>query len=181
MSSSERPITSKSRGICKYYTTPRGCFAGSQCKFLHGDPEHHNSREPKPLLTPYDESKRCRYYAKGLHDISRLYYFPTDVPTSGFCRRGEQCWFKHIADDLPSPLNNAGNQDEDQQNEPCSICFEMPVTYGLLCAFPGLCSRIPSNRSALAGCSHIFCITVRGIRHRSFDRYLNCSVHSTVA
>ncbi|KAF9777287.1 hypothetical protein BJ322DRAFT_730510 [Thelephora terrestris] len=32
----ERPSTSKPRGICKYYETPRGCFAGKDCKFPTG-------------------------------------------------------------------------------------------------------------------------------------------------
>ncbi|KAF9453513.1 hypothetical protein P691DRAFT_658377 [Macrolepiota fuliginosa MF-IS2] len=124
MSSNIRPRTSKPRGICKYYTLPRGCFAGSACKFLHGDPEHHDSRGPKHLLTPYDESKRCKYYA------------------NGFCRHGDHCWFKHTTDDAPPVSCDVEQRSDDQQDEPCSICFEKPVTYGLL-----------------SGCSHIFCIT----------------------
>ena len=58
-----RPRTTKPRGICKYYTTPRGCFAGSSCKFLHGTPEQLDPQNP--LLTPHDESKRCIFYAQG--------------------------------------------------------------------------------------------------------------------
>jgi hypothetical protein len=54
--SSSRPVTSKSRGICKYYTTDRGCFAGKTCKFLHGQVATH---------TPYDQAKTCRFYAAG--------------------------------------------------------------------------------------------------------------------
>ncbi|KAH0836629.1 hypothetical protein J3R83DRAFT_8347 [Lanmaoa asiatica] len=65
----DRPVTSKSRGICRYYTTPRGCFAGDTCKFLHGADEK---------LTPYDKAKVCRYYARG------------------HCTRGDQCWFRHV-------------------------------------------------------------------------------------
>ncbi|KAI0272477.1 hypothetical protein BC834DRAFT_794201, partial [Gloeopeniophorella convolvens] len=65
----DRPATSKSRGICRYYNTPRGCFAADKCKFKHG--EH----EP---LTPYDKSKVCRYFA------------------TGYCKRGESCWFRHV-------------------------------------------------------------------------------------
>ncbi|KAF7770559.1 hypothetical protein Agabi119p4_6533 [Agaricus bisporus var. burnettii] len=103
-----RPSTSKPRGVCRYYASQHGCFAGAACKFLH----------PDSSLTPYDQSKRCKFYAQG------------------FCRRGDQCWFKHTVD-VPS-----ADDDRDSQNDPCSICFEMPVTYGLL-----------------SGCSHIFCIT----------------------
>ncbi|KAG6334187.1 hypothetical protein ID866_4902 [Astraeus odoratus] len=53
----ERPVTSKARGICRYYDTPRGCFAGDKCKFLHGADEK---------FTPYDKAKVCRYYVRGL-------------------------------------------------------------------------------------------------------------------
>ncbi|KAJ7043469.1 hypothetical protein C8F04DRAFT_943293 [Mycena alexandri] len=66
--SASRPITSKSRGICKYYTTDRGCFNGRTCKFLHGQDTH----------TSYDRAKTCRFYA------------------SGFCKHGAQCWFSHV-------------------------------------------------------------------------------------
>jgi len=52
----ERPVTSKSRGICRYYNTQRGCFAGNKCKFLHGEHEK---------LTPFDKNKTCRYFAAG--------------------------------------------------------------------------------------------------------------------
>ncbi|KAH9975929.1 hypothetical protein BGW80DRAFT_71953 [Lactifluus volemus] len=65
----QRPVTSKSRGICRYYNTPRGCFAGDSCKFLHGEHEK---------LTPYDKNKTCRYFA------------------AGYCKRGEKCWFRHV-------------------------------------------------------------------------------------
>ncbi|KIM61317.1 hypothetical protein SCLCIDRAFT_122378 [Scleroderma citrinum Foug A] len=64
----DRPLTSKSRGICRYYNTSRGCFAGDSCKFLHGDDER---------LTPYDKAKVCRYFVQG------------------HCTRGDKCWFLH--------------------------------------------------------------------------------------
>ncbi|KAG7444261.1 uncharacterized protein BT62DRAFT_900189 [Guyanagaster necrorhizus] len=105
----DRPVTSKSRGICKYYKEPRGCFSGSKCKFLHDEP---NARG----LTPYDQAKTCRFYAQG------------------YCKRGDKCWFRHTP---PPP-----SQGDDDDDEPCSICFEQPVTYGLL-----------------MGCSHVFCIS----------------------
>ncbi|KAG9312955.1 hypothetical protein JVU11DRAFT_6390 [Chiua virens] len=95
----ERPVTSKSRGICRYYTTPRGCFAGDNCKFLHGADEK---------LTPYDEGKLCKYYAKG------------------HCIRGDQCWFRHV---LKVPPNDERIQ---FSAETCCICLEKPITYGLL-------------------------------------------------
>ncbi|TFK44586.1 hypothetical protein BDQ12DRAFT_620803 [Crucibulum laeve] len=115
-----RPSTSKPRGICRYYTTQRGCFAGNQCKFLHGEPASASSSDAL-LLTPYDQSKRCRHYA------------------NGFCLRGDKCWFMHVLDKGKAVDRQQVEEEEDQA---CSICFEQPVTFGLL-----------------AGCSHIFCIT----------------------
>jgi hypothetical protein len=56
MSAGSRPRTSQPRGVCIYYTTPRGCFAANNCKFLHGDAAE---------LTPYDSSKLCRYFISG--------------------------------------------------------------------------------------------------------------------
>lgn len=70
----DRPVTSKSRGICRYYKTPRGCYAGDDCKFLHGAEEN---------LTPYDKSKVCRYYIQG------------------HCTRGTRCWFRHELMKIP--------------------------------------------------------------------------------
>ncbi|KAF9650108.1 hypothetical protein BDM02DRAFT_3093667 [Thelephora ganbajun] len=73
----ERPSTSKPRGVCKFYETPRGCFAGKNCKFLHGEDER---------LTPYDKNKTCRYYR------------------AGYCKRGDRCWFLHVdGSEEPSP------------------------------------------------------------------------------
>ncbi|KAJ8515730.1 hypothetical protein ONZ45_g6898 [Pleurotus djamor] len=116
----QRPRTSKPRGVCKYYSQPRGCFAGSSCKFLHGDPETEE-------LTPYDKAKVCRFYQQG------------------YCKRGDACWFRHVKADQPTASPTPGPSSEVQLNgsdEICSICFEVPTTYGLL-----------------GGCSHVFCIT----------------------
>jgi hypothetical protein len=61
----QRQVTSKSRGICRYYNTSRGCFAGDDCKFKHGEHEK---------LTPYDKSKACRYFTAGAssRDVSYI-------------------------------------------------------------------------------------------------------------
>ncbi|TFK92438.1 hypothetical protein K466DRAFT_480547 [Polyporus arcularius HHB13444] len=105
-----RPVTSKPRGTCKYYNTSRGCYAGDRCKFLHGHP-----------LTPYDQSKTCKFYA------------------SGWCSRGDKCWFIHAEPSKPS--SSSSEQDSDEEEQLCSICYDKPVTYGLL-----------------IGCSHVFCL-----------------------
>lgn len=87
--------------------TSRGCFAGNNCKFLHGESEK---------LTPFDRNKTCKFYA------------------AGYCRRGDQCWFQHV---IPSTSNGRpeevvalpANEEEDHL---CCICYEKPITYGLL-------------------------------------------------
>ncbi|KAG6890308.1 hypothetical protein C0995_009514 [Termitomyces sp. Mi166 len=108
MTDSHRPITSKARGICKYYTTERGCFNANSCKFLHStDPAIDSSGSRAPLLTPYDQAKRCKYYVQG------------------YCKRGDKCWFIH-------EKSVPGGKAEDADDDCCSICFETPSLYGLL-------------------------------------------------
>ncbi|KAG0709229.1 hypothetical protein DFH29DRAFT_793831 [Suillus ampliporus] len=99
----DRPMTSKSRGICRYYNTSRGCYAGDDCKFLHGTEEK---------LTPYDKSKVCRYYIQG---------------KQGHCTRGARCWFRHEL--VKVPLDEELKHFDENM---CNICLEKPETYGLL-------------------------------------------------
>jgi E3 ubiquitin-protein ligase makorin len=132
-----RPRTTNPRGICKYHTNPRGCPHGSSCKFLHGVAEQLDPQDR--LLTPYDESKRCRFYAQGQYCAAHcLNSSPHFLLLVGFCRHGDQCWFKHIPEDPGPSQRRELLGEDDSQNEPCSICFEKPVTYGLLCTFPFL-------------------------------------------
>ncbi|KAI0731156.1 hypothetical protein C8Q76DRAFT_612209 [Earliella scabrosa] len=124
----DRPVTSKPRGICRYYNTSRGCYAGDRCKFLHGESER---------LTPYDKSKVCRFYA------------------SGWCRNGDKCWFIHVKPGDKSSSATSQPPDDDEDNL-CSICYDVPVTFGLL-----------------VGCSHVFCLPCiknwRGSEGKSAD------------
>lgn len=69
-SSTTRPSTSKPRGVCRYYNQPRGCFAGDNCKFLHGEPSIEAKPDDLPMLTPYDKAKRCDFYARGLMSLA---------------------------------------------------------------------------------------------------------------
>ncbi|KAI0766941.1 hypothetical protein BD413DRAFT_480264 [Trametes elegans] len=98
-----RPVTTKPRGICKYYNTARGCYAGDRCKFLHGENER---------MSPFDKNKPCKFYA------------------AGFCKRGDRCWFVHARPGT-SGKRAASQFDEDDENL-CSICYDKPATYGLL-------------------------------------------------
>ena len=68
--STTRPSTSKPRGVCRYYTQPRGCFAADKCKFLHGEPPIEAKPDDPPMLTPYDKAKRCDFYARGLMSLA---------------------------------------------------------------------------------------------------------------
>jgi E3 ubiquitin-protein ligase makorin len=143
----ERPSTSKPRGICKYYETPRGCFAGKECKFLHGQDEK---------LTPYDKNKTCRYYRAGASpsisltsDTGAL----TDAMLAGYCKRGDRCWFLHV-DGSEGP-SLPGSDAE------CIICYDRPVTYGLMGAFESdIHECFISDNRILDGCSHVLCVQV---------------------
>lgn len=171
-----RPRTTKPRGICKYYTTPRGCFAGSSCKFLHGTPEQLDPQNP--LLTPHDESKRCIFYAQGQYFSANLLQILSHL-FSGFCRRGDKCWFKHIVNQSQVTPSTAP-EEEDLQNDPCSICFEKPATYGLLCTFSLTLSPHPDDY-VIAGCSHIFCIAVNWTVQFPCTMLTLYTVHPSVA
>lgn len=68
---------------------------------------------------------------KGVGTLIKVSLFSTGsevkIPTvlSGFCKRGEKCWFLH---------KSGGKRDTqvEEEDEFCSICFEKPSTYGLL-------------------------------------------------
>ncbi|CCM02443.1 uncharacterized protein FIBRA_04542 [Fibroporia radiculosa] len=59
---------------------------------------------------------------------------------AGYCRRGDKCWFKHASTKSPSEFISVDTAGE-EGNHLCSICYEKPITYGLL-----------------DGCSHVFCL-----------------------
>jgi E3 ubiquitin-protein ligase makorin len=77
-------------------------------------------------MTPYDLNKTCKFYV------------------AGFCSKGDTCWFKHTvpvhevgveavgasgtSSDAPVPAQEVAVREV----EPCSICYEDPVTFGLL-------------------------------------------------
>jgi len=135
-SSSQRPQTSRPRGVCVYFNRPGGCHNGEMCKFLHGAGE---------TLSPYDKNKSCKFYA------------------AGFCTRGDNCWFRHVSSTPPNhPTINAAPQvavepalnpalrapDTSDEDNLCCICHEKPIIYGLLMS-----------------CSHICCLPcIRGWR-----------------
>lgn len=130
----DRPSTSKSRGICRYYLEPRGCFAGDNCKFLHAAESASNQTVQ---LTPYDRAKKCRYFAAGKSAVLVLGAHSSKLEI-GFCRREEKCWFRHVIptateDCKDNKLGSDGVVDVD--DELCSICLEKPMTYGLLSAY----------------------------------------------
>ncbi|KAM5533849.1 hypothetical protein V8D89_012512 [Ganoderma adspersum] len=99
-----RPVTSKARGICAYYNTKYGCYAGDRCKFLHGKDEH---------LTSYDRSKVCRFHA------------------AGYCKHGDDCWFIHVNPTKPDSSSPKLLADSEEELL-CVICYDKPTTYGLL-------------------------------------------------
>ncbi|KAG8965969.1 hypothetical protein FRC03_012704 [Tulasnella sp. 419] len=74
---------------------------------------------------------------------------------SGYCLRGESCWFRHVTDDgkevgkskqkeEPTVTETQRDDNKESEHEPemCGICFDVPTVYGLL-----------------DGCSHIFCLS----------------------
>jgi hypothetical protein len=144
----ERPSTSKSRGICRYYTTPRGCFAGKNCKFLHGEGEK---------LTSYDLNKTCKFYRAGTPTGSSLILYLLLISSQGYCRRGADCWFRHVDESRQSEPASLHTPDEDLH---CNICYEKPTTYALLstCLYGSIVDEHANHN--IGGCSHVFCLQV---------------------
>ncbi|KAI0091689.1 hypothetical protein BDY19DRAFT_885434 [Irpex rosettiformis] len=99
-----RPVTSRPRGVCRFYNSSTGCLAGRTCKFLHGDDK----------LTPFDKAKTCKFFV------------------AGFCKRGADCWFVHEQPQSSSPPQEQNLTDDQPDDELCCICLEKPLTFGLL-------------------------------------------------
>ncbi|KDQ13084.1 hypothetical protein BOTBODRAFT_402402 [Botryobasidium botryosum FD-172 SS1] len=123
----------KSTPVCLFFGTPRGCFNGDSCRFLHTKVDDASAAaKPAELAIPIP----CRYFA------------------AGYCYRGDACRFKHGTANAassssaappasaPSPSEPASQVDDEEPNA-CAICFEdEPKQYGLL-----------------DGCSHAFCLS----------------------
>ena len=106
----------------------------------------------------------------------------TDAMCVGFCKRGDKCWFLHVdGSEEPSP---PGSDAE------CIICYDKPVTYGLMGASGSVIrTKLISDNCLSDGCSHVLCVQVR-ITSVNFkcalvlptpDPRLCHAVHSTMA
>lgn len=77
----------------------------------------------------------------------------TDKICTGYCKRGDKCWFLHVdGSEEPSP---SGSDAE------CIICYDKPVTYGLMGASQMAIHENPISDNRLDGCSHVLCVQVR--------------------
>ena len=100
----------------------------------------------------------------------------------GYCKRGDKCWFLHVdGSEEPSP---PGSDAE------CIICYDKPVTYGLMGASGNtIRANLISNNQLSDGCSHVLCVQVRitSVNSKCIlvppmpDLRLRHAVHSTVA
>ncbi|KAG8769006.1 hypothetical protein FRC12_005222 [Ceratobasidium sp. 428] len=97
------------RPVCKYFSTPGGCRAGSTCRYAH------SSALGK---SPQQSNQICRFY------------------NNGHCRRGDECWYRHVAPTPAStsmaPAADGKFKAEETEDLVCSICFEEPTQFGLL-------------------------------------------------
>ncbi|CAE6454852.1 unnamed protein product [Rhizoctonia solani] len=91
------------RAVCRYFSTPRGCRAGSTCLYAH-------STTPGP--SPRQEKQICIYYNKG------------------YCKRGASCWYLHAGP--ASSSKEETSKPKESEDLVCSICFDMPTEFGLL-------------------------------------------------
>ena len=106
----------------------------------------------------------------------------TDAMRAGYCKRGDKCWFLHVdGSEEPSP---PGSDAE------CIICYDKPVTYGLMGVSESIMrASLTSDSHLLDGCSHVLCVQVRITSVNSKctlvppipDLHLRHAVHSTMA
>ena len=73
---------------------------------------------------------------------------------AGYCKRGDKCWFLHAdGSEEPSPPS---------PDAECIICYDKPVTYGLMGASETVIhASFVSNNQLSDGCSHVLCVQVR--------------------
>ena len=78
----------------------------------------------------------------------------TDVTDVGYCKRGDRCWFLHIDGSEEPSIPNPDSE--------CIICYDRPVTYGLMGASERtIRAGFNSDCQLLDGCSHVLCVQVR--------------------
>jgi len=78
----------------------------------------------------------------------------TDVTDVGYCKRGDSCWFLHIDGSEEPRIPNPDSE--------CIICYDRPVTYGLMGASGSIIrAGFNSDHQLLDGCSHVLCVQVR--------------------
>ncbi|KAG8708662.1 hypothetical protein FRC08_018776 [Ceratobasidium sp. 394] len=95
------------RPVCRYFSNPGGCRAGSTCRYAHSVELGQSPQQSKQI---------CRFY------------------NNGHCRRGDQCWYRHVtpASTKATPSASASAKREEVEELVCSICFEEPKQFGLL-------------------------------------------------
>ena len=97
----------------------------------------------------------------GLVRLSLIVFSPvsgtgtlTDVTDVGYCKRGDRCWFLHVDGSEEPRIPNPDSE--------CIICYDRPVTYGLMGASERVIrASFNSDRQLLDGCSHVLCVQVR--------------------
>ena len=107
----------------------------------------------------------------------------TDAIYVGYCKHGDKCWFLHAdgSEERSPPSPDAAE---------CIICYDKPVTYGLMGASEMvICEGFVSDDELSDGCSHVLCVQVRinsvdtlyALTTPISDLCLRHAVHSTVA
>jgi hypothetical protein len=78
----------------------------------------------------------------------------TDKMRIGYCKRGDKCWFLHVdgSEESGPPGSDAAE---------CIICYDKPVTYGLMGASQRIVHDNFISDNSLDGCSHVLCVQVR--------------------
>ncbi|KAF9198563.1 hypothetical protein BGZ49_000586 [Haplosporangium sp. Z 27] len=154
------------RRPCRFYLAGN-CRNGADCNFYHASIPQATLTEATTGTIEQSSnspSQRTGNITEATSSSSPSYARPCHWYMAGYCLRGDSCWFSHDrsaingsrreivdlddGDDTTTGVSRGqynlrdNDNSDDDEDQKCAICFEIPKTFGLL-----------------VSCNHAFCLT----------------------